>query len=289
MSRNANEASHALVRAGVTPVRAEPSVRAEQKSQEVLGAALEILERNAEWAQVRGEDDYEGWVSLGALVLCNGEQAAAWLSGADGRAALALSGSVVTEAGTAIAHLPWGARVSLATTAFRLPEGPFVRLPDGRSGRLRGGQLVPEEELAARYPASGSAVVDTGREWLAVPYLWGGRTRWGVDCSGLVQAVYRLHGVRVPRDSHQQALVGDPVTYGDAYEEVAPGDLLFFKHPESKRVVHVVISLGGPEILHAAQANGLVTEDSLIGDSALERSLAGRLIGVKRVFGSEPA
>ncbi|MEE8549689.1 MAG: SH3 domain-containing protein, partial [Gemmatimonadota bacterium] len=85
----------------MTPVRDAPSVRAEQKSQEVLGAALEILERNGEWARVRGEDGYEGWVSLGALVLCNAEQAAVWLSGADGRAALALSGSVVTEAGTA--------------------------------------------------------------------------------------------------------------------------------------------------------------------------------------------
>lgn len=260
----------------MTPVRARPDVRAEQVSQEVLGAVLEVKEPDGDWARVRGEDGYEGWVSVGALSLCDAQQANAWLGGTDGRVALVLSGVVVSEAGGAIAQLPWGARVSIS--------GSRVRLPDGGWGRLKDAQWVPEAELAARYPASGSAIVETAREWMAVPYLWGGRTRWGVDCSGFVQAVFRFHGVQLPRDSHQQALVGDPVTHGDDYAGIARGDLLFFTARESERVVHVAISVGGPNILHAAQANGRVAEDSLAGESELERALSKRLFGVKRLF-----
>jgi hypothetical protein len=271
------EIKHALVRTALAPVRAQPDVRAEQVSQELLGAVLRVVERSGDWARVTGEDGYEGWVHEGGLVFCPAENAEAWWDDAGGRPAVALDATLAGEAGRVIARLPWGGRVAVA--------GDLVRLPDGREGRLLEGRLVDWSERARDFPAEAPAVVATGWEWLGVPYLWGGRTRWGTDCSGFVQAVYRLHGFLLPRDSYQQAEIGGRVDAGPDLEACRPGDLLYFRARDSDRVVHVALSLGGAEILHAAETNGEVLPDDLAGGSDLQRSLADRLTGVRRLFG----
>ncbi len=267
---------HALVRAALTPVRAEPDVRAEQVSQELLGAGLKVLERRAEWTLIRGEDDYEGWVHLGGLILCNAQHAEAWWDDLGGRPAVVLDGIVSDESGRALVRLPWGARVA--------SDGHTIRLPDGRTGRISEGRVVNWSELGDLFPQSGSAVVDTAREWLGVPYVWGGRTRWGADCSGFVQSVYRLHGFLLPRDTYQQIEIGEPIELDAAFTSARRGDLFFFHGSKSQRVAHVALSLGGSAILHAAESNGETTENDLAGSSDLERSLARRLVGVRRLF-----
>ncbi|UCC81784.1 MAG: C40 family peptidase [Gemmatimonadota bacterium] len=267
---------HALIRAALAPVRAQPDVRAEQVSQELLGAVVRVIERSGDWARVTGEDGYEGWVQEGGLIFCPAEKAEAWWDDAGGRPAVALDAALADEDARIIARLPWGARVAVADD--------LVRLPDGREGRLLEGRLVDWSERAREFPAEAPAVVATGREWLSVPYLWGGRTRWGTDCSGFVQAVYRLHGFLLPRDSYQQAEIGGWVEAGPGLEACRPGDLLFFHGHDSDRVVHVALSLGGTEILHAAEPNGEVAPDDLAGDSDVQRSLADRVSGVRRLF-----
>jgi len=271
------ETGHALVRAALAPLRSEPDVRAEQASQELLGAVLRVLDRRGEWARVEGEDGYDGWVQEGGLIFCPAQVAEAWWDDAGGRPAVALDATLADEAGRVIARLPWGARVAVA--------GGTVRLPDGREGQLNEGRLVDWGERARDFPAEAPAVVATAWEWLGVPYLWGGRTRWGADCSGFVQAVYRLHGFVLPRDSHQQAEIGAQVDAGPGLGASRPGDLVFFRGRDSDRVVHVALSLGGTEILHAAEPNGEVKPDDLAGGSGLQRSLAGRVAGVRRLFG----
>ncbi len=271
------ETGHAVIRAVLVPVRSEPNVRAELASQELLGAVLRVLERSGDWARVTGEDGYEGWVQEGGLIYCAAEVAEAWWDDAGGRPAVALDATLADEAGHVIARLPWGARVAVT--------GGLVRLPDGREGRLLEGRLVDWSERARDFPAEAPAIVATAWEWLGVPYLWGGRTRWGTDCSGLVQAVHRLHGFVLPRDSYQQAEIGERIDAGPGFEACRPGDLLFFHGRDSNRIVHVALSLGGAAILHAAESNGEVMPDDLAGGSDLQRSLADRLSGVRRLFG----
>lgn len=267
---------HALVTTPLAAVRARPDVRAEQVSQEALGAVLEVLEGTADWARCRGEDGYEGWLNRGGLRLCEAEQAEAWWDEAGGRPALVLDATLVDERGLVCARLPWGARVALS--------GSRAVLPDGRGGRLDAGDWVVWDKLGDRFPQDGPAVVATARRWLGTPYLWGGRTRWGADCSGYVQAVYRLHGFLLPRDSHQQAEIGELVEPGSELEGLQLGDLLYFRAHDSARVTHVALAAGGPHILHAAQPRGAVNEDSLHGDSELERSLRARLVRARRLF-----
>ena len=271
------DTEYGLVRAGLIPVRAEPNFRAEQVSQEALGSVLEIQERESDWVRAKGEDGYEGWVGLGGLLTCDRDRARAWRAGPDGaEAAVALDAKVEDEQGRAMLRLPWGARVAL--------DGERALLPDGRSGRLVDGRWVLAAELPQKFPPRGAAVVETAWGWMGVPYLWGGRTRWGADCSGLAQAIYRLHGVALPRDSHQQANCGELVESGPKFRELRPGDLIFFRATGSQQIVHVALSLGGSDILHAAEMNGSVAVDSLAGDSELERALARRAVGVRRFF-----
>jgi hypothetical protein len=270
-------ATYAIVRAALVPVRASPSVRAEQVSQEALGAALEVLEQEGEWLRCRGEDGYEAWVPSGSVIICSdARDAVAWWDDAGGVPAVSLDATLVDGSGRPLVRLPWGARVALA--------GRAVVLPDRRRGWLAEGRLVSWTEASERFPQSGAAVAGTAREWLGVPYLWGGRTRWGADCSGLVQAVYRLHGFHLPRDSYQQAEYGEPLDVGAGLDELRPGDLLFFRAADAARVAHVALSLGGSAVLHAAEANGAVAEDDLGGDSELARSLRSRLSGARRLF-----
>ncbi len=267
---------HAIVRTALAPVRAAPEHRSEQVSEETLGAVLAVLERAGDWARCRGEDGYEGWLNLGGLLLCERARAEAWWDDAGGRPAVALDATLVDEAGGSLVRLPWGARLAV--------DGAVARLPDGRRGRCAEGRWVEWRDAGRLFPQDGAAVTRTAREWLGVPYVWGGRTRWGADCSGFVQAVYRVHGITLPRDSALQADVGRPVDPGRRFEALRPGDLVFFRGRDSARVTHVALSLGGARILHAAEANGGVAEDTLAGRSELGRSLAGRVSGVRRLF-----
>jgi len=120
------------------------------------------------------------------------------------------------------------------------------------------------------------------KEWVGVPYGWGGRTELGVDCSGFVQALFGSLGVALPRDSRKQREVGPdlrvPVPGGIDPEA---GDLLFFA-PGGEAITHVALALGGWRILHASSSNGQVQEDDLLAGGALGRLLVDSIVARTR-------
>ena len=113
------------------------------------------------------------------------------------------------------------------------------------------------------------------RHWPGVPYLWGGRTDLGADCSGFVQAVFATVGVGLPRDSYQQAEAHPDVRGSGVSTE--PGDLLFFA-PNEGTITHVALALGGSRIIHAASSNGAVCEDDLEADTPLTALLTESIV-----------
>ncbi len=268
----------AVVRVALASLRREPSVRAEQVSQEPLGAVLECLRLDGEWWLVRGADRYLGWAHGGSLLLWTPQEADSWRRRVEADGAVVLDGALAGEVGAPLARLPWGARVVL-------DEGGGVRLPDGRRGRFAAGTAaVPVRDLAGRFGAARQPIAATAMTWLGVPYQWGGRTRWGADCSGFVQAVFALHGVPLPRDSDLQAKSGTAVEAGKAFEAVAPADLLFFHAESSRRISHVGLALGGGRMVHAAEPNGEVAVDDLLASTGLGARLARRVATVRRVI-----
>jgi len=144
------------------------------------------------------------------------------------------------------------------------------------------GEVRPESELRAE--ARHLAPPELGLRWFSgAPYLWGGRTEWGIDCSGFVQAVYAARGLRLLRDSDQQVTQGREVAIapgggGGGYEA---GDLLFFA--EEGRVSHVALWMGAGRVAHSALSRGGVAVDDLSAASPLARRLRDQLVAVRRI------
>lgn len=256
---------HALVRAALAPVYGDPALPAPQTTQAVLGTRVEPLARARNWCRIRMEDGYIGWVHDGYLQFGNREWAYAWETASSGEPVVSLGAELLDDAGRVFARLPWGARV----TRFSQEQ---YELPDGRRGLLGSGEIVAVDRLADWFPARGDSVTRTARRWVGAPYLWGGVTTGGVDCSGLVQAVFWLHGIAMPRDSDMQSRRGEEIDPGESYKNLNPGDLLFFSETPG-RVNHVAISLGGPHIVHSALTNGGVEVNDMTGDDELEEKL----------------
>ncbi|MEW5928100.1 MAG: C40 family peptidase [Gemmatimonadota bacterium] len=269
------EATHAVVTAAVAPMQAEPAVNTTQVSQAVLGHRVVVLRRRGRWLQCRAGDGYLGWIHCGYVTLLDETDAAAWEVGTEGEAWISLGAELRDDAGATSARLPWGARV------VREADGR-VRLPDGRRGRPEG-ELVSAAERPLRFPLAGEAVVATAERWMGAPYLWGGITPAGVDCSGLVQAAYRLHGLVLPRDSDMQSRTGEEVDPG-GFDAFLPGDLLFFAE-EPGRCTHVVMSAGGSRIVHSSLGNGGVARNDLLGALNYERELRRIFLCARRVIG----
>lgn len=154
-----------------------------------------------------------------------------------------------------------------------------MELADGQRGSIVGGAIRAEKEL--RVEARHLALPELAQKWYAgAPYLWGGRTEWGIDCSGLAQAVYGARGIRLPRDSDQQFAVGKEVPMSPSGEGYEAGDLLFFT--EKGRVSHVAFWAGAGRIVHAALSRGGVGGDHLLGDEPRMVRLRENLVGVRR-------
>ncbi len=133
-------------------------------------------------------------------------------------------------------------------------EAYWVVAPEAGAPALGPEAARPEDERGLR-----ASLVATARGYLGVPYLFGGTTEKGFDCSGLTGAVYRLNGLRLPRSSADQYQTGNPVDL----DEARPGDLLFFATGGGRRVTHVGLYLGHGTFIHAPSHGRTICEDRL--------------------------
>lgn len=262
--------SSSLIRPLSVPARRDPDHRSEMVTQWLCGEPVRILEDRDRWIRAAGEDGYAAWVPDSAVFRADG-------SGTWAATAWSLGTPIVAAAGGR-GYLPWGARVRRTDeTGLELPGGGAVRALDPD-------RLVDSTELRNRFPPDPLAVIQTARSWLGVPYLWGGRTNTGCDCSGFVQAVFGLHGIALARDSDQQAEDGEAIAgASSSLSDLRPADLVFFA-PEGAGITHVAMAAGGTGILHCSSTGGEVSEDDLSAAGELEELLRGSVVTVRRVL-----
>lgn len=201
----------------VSPMRAEVSEKSEMTSQILYGETCEIIKTEGLYSKIKMDfDGYEGWVNSSVLKKENSE----------------ISKHLVTK-----------------------NYGVFD-LPEGRNLLSLGSEVAFETENFVDNNNIRESLVESAKKFINVPYLWGGRSYFGIDCSALVQLVYKIHGIALPRDADKQAELGEA---RDFVEESEPGDLAFFED-ETGFISHVGLVLSPFELIHAS---GKVRIDSL--------------------------
>lgn len=216
------------------------------QTQLLYGEEVMVMEENGDWAQViipsqptsKEEHGYPGWVPKSQLV----EAAKDW-NLAEGPAAVITS----SKANLTRENNPIRLELSYLTALPFLKEQHgkvFVKTPDG-TGVLDLNDVVVSDSPVR---GNGQAIVAAGEKFLGLPYLWGGMSSFGYDCSGLSYSMCKANGYVIPRDAHDQAAAGKEVHLA----KIAPGDLLFFAYEEGKgRIHHVGIYYGDGKLLHS--------------------------------------
>jgi hypothetical protein len=243
-----HEYDWAVVRWSVADVRAQPTRSAELITEASYGEAVEVLRNEGSWSQIRQGDGYIGWISQHGL--CPSAAAARYRAEATHLIA-ARWRPIVGLAGTQVGLLPWG--IALPVLEFR--DGlAFFMSPDGLPCTIEADSLILVEDRPAQTAAGIAEMLAQLNQFIGVPYLWGGTTSYGFDCSGLAQAAYRWMGITLPRDADQQAQQGAAVPR----EQLQAGDLLFWavsrtSEQRSQNINHVSIALDSEQMIHANQ------------------------------------
>ncbi|WP_293893494.1 C40 family peptidase [Flavobacterium sp.] len=219
----------AICNLAIIPLRAEPSDRSEIVSQVLFGEHFEILETQNQWSRIKLQyDNYEGWVDSKQYQIIS-EKSFESLS----KDAIILNSDLVeyvTNPSNILLPIPLGSSLSfLHHSEINIENFAFEGM------KISGVKLK-------------SDLITTAFMYLNAPYLWGGKTPFGIDCSGFTQMVYKLNGYRLLRDASQQSTQGEALSF---IEESEPGDLAFFDNEEGK-IIHVGIIMDNNYIIHVS-------------------------------------
>jgi cell wall-associated NlpC family hydrolase len=258
----------AVVVTAVENMYSGPDATRDVVSQALLGQVVGVVETADGFARIETPDRYRGWVPAGALFTYADRAPRYARSGAVAEIT-SLMANVYRDPDVTTArpkaHAPLGARLEGAAAA--LPPGASaerwlaVRLPSGETGYVQRGDVRVVDASAPRARGTGADIVATARRFLGAPYLWGGMSPLGVDCSGLVSRAYAVNGIDLLRDADIQ--FSDPRAVAVEKADLQAGDLIFFG---GKKITHVGVHAGGGRFIHATTHLQPVVQESALDD-----------------------
>jgi hypothetical protein len=262
-----------VVNLSVANLRTAPSHAAEMATQLLLGAAVDILDVSAGDYRVRTPEGYIAWVPKSSVVAMDKVAMDHWKSAKKiiYTQEFGKSYSTANTTSLRVSDLVYGNVLALLSTDDSFYK---VSYPDGREAYIPINEALVFDLWKSTRQLTAENILHSAKTMLGLPYLWGGTSVKGVDCSGFTKTAFYMNGFIIPRDASQQVLAGDTVEILDrngnfdeqrALQQLLPGDLLFFAGSKNKspnpRVTHVAIYIGNGEFIHAA---GLVRINSFL-------------------------
>ena len=279
-SRALGDRTQALVTLSSVNLRTAPAHAAEFATQAILGTPLRVLDVQGGWYRVQTPDGYISWVDDDAIALKTPGEMESWRMSQrfiyTGYIGFVYAGP--DEEGSRVSDLVLGTVLEVDPAGKTNRKFIAVRLPDGRSGYVKRSETQDFTEWAAR-ELRPDGLERTARSMMGVPYLWGGTSVKGVDCSGMVKTAYFANGVILARDASQQALTGEKIA-SEAWRDCRKGDLLFFGNAQTGRVTHVAMYLGDGKFIHAS---GRVKVNSI--DPQAEDFVGYPCLSISRIVG----
>lgn len=242
-----------IVAASVGNVRSNPRNSAELSTQTLMGTVVKLLKKQGGYYSVQMPDHYIGWLEGNAMKVTNAAGVDDWH---------AAKKVIVTTYFTMVREKPERAALPVSDAVAGVlmkhvrTSGSWVavELPDGRKGYIEKTNVEDYRSWKKSRKLTAENIEKTAKMFVGIPYLWGGTSPKGMDCSGFTKTVYRLNGLELYRDADQQAGAGDEVKPGENFENLKKGDLLFFGRKGSadrqERISHVGIYLEKQEFIH---------------------------------------
>lgn len=286
-----------IVNLSVANLRTRPSHAAEMATQTLMGTQVDILQKKGGNYRVRTPEGYIAWVPASSIVAMNEEEIKEWKNAPKIIFTEDFGKSFATKntQGNRVSDLVYGNILLL----LEEDENFFkVEYPDKRIAYIHKEEASLFKDWLSSRKATQENIIQSAKKMLGIPYLWGGTSVKGVDCSGFTKTSFFMNGIVIPRDASQQILAGEEVDVLDekgnldpdkALKNLQPADLLFFAagkaNSPNARVTHVAIYIGDGEFIQSA---GTVRINSMLKDAENYDDFQTRtLVGAKRYLGKQ--
>lgn len=289
-AKDLGEKIYGIANLSVINTRYAPDHAAEMATQAGLGTPIKVLKKERGHYFVRTPDNYLSWTEVAGVVLMTKTEFENWQV-AEKIIYTDLYGQAYSEPSESSLPVSDLVAGNILELSGRVNGFYKISFPDKRIAYISVNKARSFDLWKDLPDPNAEQILTTARNFLGIPYLWGGTSTKGMDCSGFTKTSYFLNGIVIPRDASQQALVGEKVDIleGDtlnidkSLKVLKPGDLLFFAaNKQTRRVTHTAIYIGNGEFIQAA---GLVRINSMIKDAPNYDDFQSRtMVGARRML-----
>jgi len=249
------DSTRAVINISVANLRSRPKHSAELATQATLGTPVKVLKKQGEWYYIQTPDNYLSWVDKGGITVMPAQRFTQWKA-QDKVVYTKTYGHAYTGANKKeiVSDLVAGNILALIK---RTEDYYEVSYPDGRMAFISKNEAESYTGWVKDRVPEPKKLVATAKKFMGVPYLWGGTSTKGMDCSGFTKTIYFLNGMVIPRDASQQVHTGKVIDTVQDFSALQQGDLLFFGRKATattpEKVVHVGMWIGNNEFIHASE------------------------------------
>ena len=274
---------YGVVNQSVINLKTSSSYASEMSSQALLGTPVHILETANGWIKVITPEGYHAWTTDESITKMKADEFKNWNKA---------SKLIVTTYFSILRKQP----TDNADVVSDVVLGDLIRyqgiignyykvqLPDGRTAYLPTAHASPFAKWLSTRKHTSAKIITIAKYFVGFPYLWGGTSIKGMDCSGFSKTCFFMNGVILPRDASQQALTGENIDITKDFSQLQPADLLFFgsKAEGKEHIIHVAIYIGNGEFIHSS---GMVKIGCLYTNNSLYDAYnTNRILRAQRIL-----